>query len=572
MFLKSLSIITANGLLRKIVFHKGLNLIVDESKSSTSTKKSGNNLGKTTILRLINFCLGGDPKSIYQDPEFKDRVNKKVQSFLVDEKVVIKLVLKEDLSLESSRETTIRRNFLQRKDKLQELDSCNYSNNDEFDLALKRRIFNFSGAKPTFSQIRSRNIRDDAERLENTVKVLGKFCRAEEYEALYLFWLGVPHPDAENKRRLLEEKRVEDQLLRRLRRENDESKIVQFLAILQADIDALEARKNTFNLNETYQDDLAGLVRINAQLNELSAVQSQLELRKELIEESRRDLESDSADAQTHEIAALYAQAKALIPSLQKTYEETVAFHNKMLVEKVRYITKELPRIDAKVSEIKHAIQQALVAERRIKEKLKKVGIVEELQPIIAELNSKYEQKGRLTEQADQIRAAKGELNRIDAELEIIDIEIANLDALIQSRVKIFNFFFSAISDVLYGEKFALSAPHVEMERTGSKFYQLHIDSLSGRPGTGKKKGEIAAFDIAFVKFSEEMKLPCLHFILHDQLEVVDHNQIIGLRNEAVKANCQFIVPILRDKLPAELNRPEYQVISLSEEDKLFRI
>lgn len=570
MFLKSLTITSRQGLIREIRFHKGMNLIVDETKSSVDTKKSGNNLGKTTILRLINFCLGGKASSIYQDPEFKKRANIAVQSFLTDEEVLITLVLKEDLSEEASREIVINRNFLKRKHKRQELDGFNYSNDDEFDLALKKRLFDFSDSKPTFAQIRAKNIRDGAERLENTVKVLGNFGKLEEYEALYLFWLGIPHPDAERKYCLLEERRVEDQLLRRLLRENDESKIVQFLAIVQAEIDTLEKRKDSFNINETYEEDLAELASINARLNELATRQGQLELRKELIEESRLDLEGDRAYAETDAIAAVYAGAKALFPTLQKTYEETVAFHNQMIMERVKFITKELPYIDAAITEIKYGIQQALVAERLLKEKLKKVGIIEELEPIIVELNSQYEQKGKLTEQMDQICGAKGALARINTELETLDQAMNDQDELVQARVKVFNTYFSAISERLYGEKFALSAPQVESPK--GKFYQLHIDSVSGNPGTGKKKGEITAFDIAFVRFSDEIKRHCLHFILHDQMEVVDHNQMIGLLDEVVTANCQFVVPILRDKLPAELNKPEYQVISLSEKDKLFRI
>ena len=55
MFLKSLDIKNGDVLIREISFHKGINLIVDETKPENKTE-SGNSVGKTTVLRLIDFC------------------------------------------------------------------------------------------------------------------------------------------------------------------------------------------------------------------------------------------------------------------------------------------------------------------------------------------------------------------------------------------------------------------------------------------------------------------------------------------------------------------------------------
>ena len=58
MFLKLLLISTPTKVIREINFHKGLNLIVDDTPNSETS--TGNNVGKTTILKLIDFCLGRD--------------------------------------------------------------------------------------------------------------------------------------------------------------------------------------------------------------------------------------------------------------------------------------------------------------------------------------------------------------------------------------------------------------------------------------------------------------------------------------------------------------------------------
>ena len=76
MYLKRLTIETPEKLIRDMEFRAGLNLIIDDTKD-ISTKTTGNNVGKTTVLKLIDFCLGADSKIIYTDTE-----NKKIHMIL----------------------------------------------------------------------------------------------------------------------------------------------------------------------------------------------------------------------------------------------------------------------------------------------------------------------------------------------------------------------------------------------------------------------------------------------------------------------------------------------------------
>ncbi|MFB0981081.1 MAG: DUF2326 domain-containing protein [Alteromonadaceae bacterium] len=572
MFLKSLTIESEGQIIREINFHKGINFIVDETKLAEGSKKqSGNNIGKTTVLRLINFCLGGSDTGIYQSKEFKKNNNEEVKAFLIDNEVLITLRLRDSLDDLYSKQVEIRRNFLNYRKKILEINNEPVKLSD-LDSELKRLIFGYEDDKPTFKQLKAKNIRDDAERLENTIKVLGSFGRLEEYEALYLFWLGVSYPDAEKKRSLLEDRKSEDKQVNRLESVDSESKIKQFLTIVERDIEEFEYKKTNFNINEDYEGELASLNEIKANLNSLYAKQSLLSLRKELIEESRTELERDIASDEVSQVAALYSKAKVFIPNLEKSYEDIVSFHNTMILEKVHYVTAELPRIQEQLTGLISDIQTGLIKEQELVDSLQKADALEELELIITELNILHEQKGRLEEKQEQLRKAKETLVEIDLKLMNIDASILDLDGLVQERVTAFNVFFSDISQRLYGEKFAMSAPFEKAKNTETSFYKLNIDSVNGQTGTGKKKGEIAAFDIAYVKFADKENIPSLHFILHDQMEVVDDNQIVGLVKEVISANCQLIVPILRDKLPKELDKPEYQVLSLSQDDKLFRI
>ncbi len=65
-------------------------------------------------------------------------------------------------------------------------------------------------------------------------------------------------------------------------------------------------------------------------------------MRKELIIESKEDLEQEKTNIDINQIELLYKKASKLIPSLQVSFQETVQFHNDLIDEKVKYIEKRI--------------------------------------------------------------------------------------------------------------------------------------------------------------------------------------------------------------------------------------
>ncbi len=564
MFLKCLKIENGSQIIRDITFYKGINLIVDET-TSEDKKESGNSVGKTTVLRLIDFCLGGKGENIYQDTEFKTK-NTKVENFLKENNVTITLILKEDLEDDKSSEIILKRNFLNRGKKLQEINGVNFSS-EEFLKKLKKLIFETDSDKPTFRQIISKNIRDEKNRLQNTVKVLHPTTKPEEYEALYLFWLGINSDSSDRKQRLLSRKRIEENLQKRLREDSNLPQVTQALLVVNRKINELEKTKTQFNLNENYNEDLSLLNQTKSSINTFSTEISRLEMRRELILESKTDLEKDIADIDVTNVRKLYEEAKVLIPNLQKSFEETLEFHNKMVKEKVNYIIQELPSLESDLASSKRAFEALLIQERALTEKLKKTLTEKDFQSMMSELNKSYERKGNLEKEKGFWEISNDKLQQIDKELKEIEEGIISNDELIQTRIAEFNKFFADISNRLYGEEFVLSPDRNE------KGYELIITDLDGNIGTGKKKVQMAAFDLAYIQFADSLDIPCLHFILQDQIENVHDNQITNLLTEIVnQINCQYILPVLRDKLPDNIDVEKHQILSLSQTDKLFRI
>lgn len=565
MFLKLLKIENSDTLIREIPFHKGINLIVDETNTSKE-QESGNNVGKTTVIRLIDFCLGGKGKNIYQDQEFKSKANNTIEDFLKSNNIVITLVLKDDLDISNSREIIIRRNFLSKKEKIQEINDEQYTD-ENFRNTLKKLVFNSDKSKPSFRQLIAKNIRDEKNRLVNAIKVLHFNTTVDQYEPLYLFWLGIDLNDADRKQRLLAQKKIEENLQKRLRKESNLSQIEQSIKVINRLIEELELTKDSFNINDNFEKDLSELNSVKAQINKIASDISQAEIRKELIEESKFELEKEYSNIDISQIQLLYNEAKILNPSLQKSFEETLNFHNSMLSEKIKYVSEELPELTGQITLKRRELQTQLINEKKLTDKLQKSGAVSELQEIIVKLNNTYEKKGNLTELKRLWLTSNEKLDKISEDLDIIDQSITDKDSLIQERISEFNKYFSSISNRLYGEQFVLSSDKAE------KGYELNISSLSGNLGTGKKKGQIAAFDLAYIQFADSLDIDCLHFIIHDQIETVHGNQILNLMTTIIsEVNCQYIAPVLRDKLPLDMNTSVYEVLKLSQEEKLFKI
>ena len=567
MFLKSLTIQNRNTIIREINFHKGLNFIVDETPEM-ETQQTGNNVGKTTVLRLVDYCLGSSGKSIYQDTEFQKQPKTIIESFLKnkDNNALISITLSEDLSKEDAIEIKISRNFLPYNKKIQKINDTNFPNDKEFDLELKKHIFNSDTEKPTFRQIISKNIRDEKDKKEKIVKTLGSFGTSEQYEALYLFWLGIEFSNLDEKQHLLEIKRSEERLQKHLTKTSNLPLIEQALADTNAKIEELNNKKGTFNINDKYSEELDALNHTKYELNKLSSELGKLEMRKELIIESKDDLEKEVSQVDSSQIRLLYEKAKALIPTIQVSFEDTLNFHNDLISEKLKFITKELPDLQKYISKINSDIFNLRAKEKKLTESLRKKGVADELEEIVKELNTQYERKGKLEQQKSMWEESNKQLQLVTNDLKTINDSIDAKDDLIKSRITEFNKYFTTMSEKLYGESYYLYS------EKNTKGYELNIDNIDGNPSTGKKKGQISAFDFAYIQFADSLGIKCLHFIMHDQLENIHDNQLNTVFEVANTNNCQYIVPILRDKIPPSVDVNTFEVLSLSQDDKLFRI
>jgi uncharacterized protein YydD (DUF2326 family) len=574
MFLKSLTIASQAEVIREIQFHNGINLIVDETVNTQGTE-TGNNVGKTTVLMLVDFCLGANAKQIYTDPENKKEEYRLVKDFLFENKVVITLVLKEDLAREDSPEVRIERNFLPRKQKLQKINGVAKSD-DEFEEGLTELLFpGHYGKKPTFRQIISHNIRYKDQSLSNTLKTLDRFTSDAEYETLYLFLLGCDFDQGDTKQELLTQLRLEQTFKGRLEKDQTKSAYETALAILEGEIELLNRRKANFNLNESFEADLDRLNQVRYQLNLLSSEIGRLNIRRDLIHEARRDLEQGTTRIDQRQLEQIYQQATDRIAGIQKTFAELCTFHNRMIAEKVRYIAKDLPKLENDIKAKSEQLSRLLKQEAELSTTISRSDSFAELEKLILELNEKYRKKGEFENVIQQLTEVEANLKSLGQRLDAIDNALfaEGFEQKIKEQVNKLNRHFASISQSLYGEQYALKVDPTVITSGKNKGRRLYkFSAFNTNFSSGKKQGEISCFDIAYTLFADEENIPCLHFLLNDKKELMHDNQLLKIAQLVDTKGIQFVASILKDKLPEELNREEYFVVKLSQTDKLFRI
>lgn len=564
MFLKELKIENKTGLIREITFHKGLNLIVDETLE-TNKEATGNNVGKTTVLRLVDFCLGSSGKNIYQDSEFKEQENSIIKDFLINTEVLVTLIIVDDLDFPSE-SIIIQKNFLKYGKKVQTINREKIINDKDFDSKLKELVFRTEVEKPTFKQIVSKNIRDEKNKLANIVKVLNHYTKIEEYEALFLFWLGINTDTHNQKELLVKEKTREESFQKRLKKEGELSLIEQQLEIVNTKIEELQLLKSNFNFNEKFEAQLIELNEIKLSLSKNSTEFGRLNMRRDLILESKADLETEKTQIDVSQIELLYNKASKLIPTLHVSFQETINFHNDLVSEKIKYIEQELPNITNSLKSISRDIVLLRIREKELTELISSSDYNRDYDIILIELNSFFERKGNLEERKKFWISSNEKLKRISEELESINTDISSKDSVIQKRITLFNKYFTKVSRQLYGEEYLLST------QKSDRGYDLIVTNIEGNPSTGKKKGQIAAFDFAYILFAEEIELKVIHFIMHDQLENLHDNQLSTILVDLANSiNCQFVLPIVKDKIPPEVDIEKYIILRLSEKNKLFK-
>ncbi len=565
MLLERLEILSKKGIIRDIPFNlQGLNLIVDNAPITENSTISGNSVGKTTFIRSVDFCFGSDGKDIYVDKENKTD-NDLVKNFLIENEVSFIL----SILNKNSERTILRRSFNSKNDLF--INQIKYENITLYKKKLLEILFHLpeSESKISLREIIKKFVRSDSYSENNIYKILHTSKKDSAYEAIYLLLFGFPNQEIISTRLILSD-RI-DLLKKELKKLSGKSNLPRLqnrLAQLQGLISDNEEQIKNLDLPKTYEIQLDKLKILKSRTAELSSALGNLNTKISLSQKTRNELLHSESKIDPTSIQKLYEEAKLLIGTIQKPFEEVLSFHNKMVLNKVKFVEQHISKLEHERNIVKHELDSLLKDQSHVLRLLDDTGTFDDLIKVREDINLLYVEKGKLVHQIDQIQ-------KINSEIDSKTIEFNEVNLTFQTYLEELNFniseifnkkYFTEYTNRTHGEKL-----YIYYDSENRKFA---FDNLGGNPGDGYKKTEIIAFDLAFISYFNELGLDFPLFFLHDKFEIVHPNQIQSIFEIADSINGQLFVSVLKSSV--SFLGDEYierkRILELSQDSKFFKI
>lgn len=558
------------NIIREVQFKSGVNLIVGIPDNDGRT----NNIGKTTLIRCIDYCLDGKLKQLYTDKEFPELIHKDVYKFLSTREPQFSLFI----SNTKNKIVKITRKVICKntKKKGEYLSSELFIDNEqrtgeEFTNDLKTILFNSSNKKPTLRQLIPRFIRKEDSQLNNVLKYLHPTTTKTDYEKINLFLLNFSDREVIDKKSMLEQKlniltNEKDTLSRNFNAKD----LIQILEVIKRDIAESEQNRDEFKINEKYEKEEEQLKDLQLNIISLEKKISNAKLSVSIYKKQLDDLNSNKSDVNVKQLEAVYQEASFYIDKLSHSFEESIEFYNSMLNNEKEYIVDELDKQSKNIELLIERREKVTTKYSKVLENLSKTGSLAEYTKLNNLINELYEKKG-------QNESLLNKLNELSKSIELLEVDINEINNYIKTLIDdfdnkliVFNTYFSKYSKKIYDEEVILSYDEKELP-----FFSFKIKNIDGNLGPGKKLGLVAIFDFAYLSFINHYNIQSPQFIAHDKVELVDIKDLKSFFNLSNSLSGQYILPIIYDKVESiyeDLKKNGDVILELSEDNKFFQV
>lgn len=572
MYIRNLNIKDKNGIIiQDVDFTLGLNIVLGIKDDNTG---STNSLGKTTLLRAIDFCLEGKYQNFYEDDESKNIVNTEVIDFLKKAELIFSIELTKSLKHKSSFNIIFSRKLISKPTKKNPnaFKIIHYINHDEvssteYSFQLKETLFSSKTEKPTFRQLITKFLRKEDEQISKILRYF-PFSSDAEYETIHFTLFGYKEPhEIEKKLNLEKDKKSIKEKIKVI----DALKptgIEQIISVNKATLNQLIEKRDSFKINEKYNYEEDKLANLNQEIINLNNEISILELNKETLKNRLSIIESSNFKDNSETIELIYKEAEIYNIILQKKFEETVAFHNKMIENEKQYLFKRIKKINQDIENIQDNRTKITKLYSQLLDELSQNGSLAQytkLNDEINELSNKIAEDNALQLKSNALHSELEELETIYAQT-VLSIE-KNIQEFKAINIDVFNEYFSKYSAIIYNQKYVLAFDK------NKDIYRFEISAVESNVGSGKKQALVTAFDLAYSAFIQDprVNLPYPRFSTQDKVEIIDPTDLQKLADIAASANCQLIFPLIEDKL-LNLDLINSNCLTLTPNKKFFDI
>ncbi|MEY8201270.1 MAG: DUF2326 domain-containing protein [Colwellia sp.] len=565
MQLHKLNVLKNKELLREVQFKIGLNLILN---SDSKSAKSGNSVGKSTPSRLIDYLFLSSGEDIYTEPEFEKTIPE-VANFLNNNDILIEL---EFISFDG------KPYVISRDLKTNLKDALYYINRESVDSKIYKelvasKIFGQQSDKPSVRNLSHKFIRNTNEKMQNTTRFLHLNSKPDVYDQVYLFLFGFTGLE------LLKEKAsINNQVstkrkhLAAYRKPHKESSLIKMIKPLEAEASLLKQKISEFDFKDNQETNVKELVSVQSEISDLTLIYSGLENKINYLNKSICNLKSSATRVNGRELSDIYSEAGiAISGELKRSYEELVVFHNKVLSNKVKLIESELLSVESGSASVRLDINVMQEKEASVFKNINEPDTLKSIGRMYNDLSTIRENIASTSALLKKIEDTKETIELLESTKAKVVDKINNNTVELDSNTELFNQYFGDLSKSFYDERYIFDL-NFNLEKEKCEF---DIACISPNSTGGKKKGELSAFDLAYISFINEKKLKRPTFVIHDSIEDVDVNQVFDIFQNANRSNGQYIVAVLSDKLTGkefDVFKRDSVVLELSETNKFFKI
>ncbi|HCF8383595.1 TPA: DUF2326 domain-containing protein [Klebsiella pneumoniae] len=565
MRLNKLIILKNNTLVREVTFKDGLNLIINKR---TSGKDSGNSVGKSTLSRVLDYLFMSSGHDIYHDAEFGKDIPE-IVSLINDN--VLKFTL--DFNTVENKKAVVSR-IISTDDKNSkyflndvEIDKKQYS---EF---IAQAVFGLTTDKPSLRNVSHKFIRNTNDKMQKTLNFLHGNTTPDVYDLLYLFLFGFNGlPLIKKKGEFNKEIKKQKAYLAAYRNPNRETVLAKMIKPLKKEIAEAERNIKNFDFKDSHDESLKKLSEIQKMISDYSLSYASLNMRVRNIEESILSLKNNITQLVENDLMEIYSSAGVYFNGeLKRSYEEMVLFHNDVIKNKINFLESELLKKKEEIESINEKINGFHEQESSLFRTIKEPETLKSINQLFNKLTELRENLASIESNLTRINDTNALIKSLEDSREQLLLEIELAVQGLEKNIEVFNEFFGDLTKEIYGERYIFDLSF-DVDKGRCNF---DISCVTPNSNGGKKKGEITAFDLAYIKFVDKVKLKRATFVIHDSIEYVDVNQIRDIFFEANNINGQYIVSILSDKFSEDTDLKmmmNNSILELSSTNKFFKV
>ena len=341
--------------------------------------------------------------------------------------------------------------------------------------------------------------------------------------------------------------------------------------MIQRQLRQARSRLEALSMEGVHERSLSRLSEIRRDINVFNQRVAELDAALMNVRQTLDLIRENVPSMTSEDVKELFEDVQRFIPGAHASYEELVQFHKKLLANKTKFIQRNEAEIAREAKKVRDKLEVLVREEGTLLQSFSDPGILADVRQISDEVARLSHRQGELEALTKAVKEVREQLAELREQLAATDGEIKRATNAVEENLEIFNGYFTEYSQLLYGESLLVV---LQFPADGKDNVKLIVENLEGNEGSGKKKGQIAAFDLAYLRYRQEVGARTARFTLQDENEVIDATQLRKLFEIAQSIDGQYVLSVLQDRLPAVdfPNVDDCVIVRLSKEERFFRL